>query len=82
MSTLCMCMLYLYVARQLVELLILHGADMNLHGGADGWTPLFYAAMSGHSSLVEFLLSVGASTEVQYTLPIHSLQLLVFGLPS
>ena len=37
---------------------------MNIRGGTDGWTPLFYAAIAGHSSLVEFLLSVGANTEV------------------
>ena len=47
-----------------MQLLISHGADVNLRGGCDGWTPIFYAAMAGHSVLVEFLLEVGASTEV------------------
>ena len=47
-----------------MQLLISHGADVNLRGGCDGWTPIFYAAMAGHSILVEFLLEVGASTEV------------------
>ena len=31
----------------MVVLLVSHGADVNLHGGSDGWTPLLYSAMAG-----------------------------------
>ena len=33
--------------REMVKLLVTHGANINLHGGSDWWTPLFYAAMAG-----------------------------------
>ena len=52
--------------REMVQLLISYGANVNLRGGCDGWTPVFYAAMAGHSALVEFLLSVGASVEASH----------------
>lgn len=39
------CILNTYSA--IVRVLVSHGADLNLHGGSDGWTPLFYAAMAG-----------------------------------
>ena len=32
---------------EMVVLLVSHGADVNLHGGSDGWTPLLYSAMAG-----------------------------------
>lgn len=34
-----------------MRVLVSHGADLNVHGGSDGWTPLFYAAMAGNSPL-------------------------------
>ena len=33
--------------REMVKLLVTHGANINLHGGSDWWTPLFYASMAG-----------------------------------
>jgi len=41
-----------------------HGADVNLIGGSNQWSPLFYAAVSGHQSLVELLLKIGADPQV------------------
>ena len=35
------------ICSAIVRALASHGADLNLHGGSDGWTPLFYAAMAG-----------------------------------
>ncbi len=34
----------------MARLLVSHGADVNLHGGSDSWTPLFYAAMAGEGN--------------------------------
>lgn len=39
------------VCSGIVRVLVSHGADLNVHGGSDGWTPLFYAAMAGNSPL-------------------------------
>ena len=30
-----------------MKLLVSHGADANIHGGSDSWSPLFYASMAG-----------------------------------
>ena len=48
----------------LVKLLIEHGADVNIIGGNNQWTPLFYAAQSGHVTAVELLLDTGADALV------------------
>ena len=37
---------------------------MNIRGGSNQWTPLFYAAQSGHDSVVELLLDIGADPQV------------------
>jgi ankyrin repeat protein len=49
---------------QLVRLLVSHGATINLPGGVDDWTPLFFSALAGHVGISEFLLSVGANAEI------------------
>ena len=33
--------------REMVKILVTHGANINLHGGSDWCTPLFYAVMAG-----------------------------------
>ncbi|XP_065919951.1 ankyrin-3-like isoform X2 [Dysidea avara] len=48
-----------------VKLLVEHGADVNLIGGSNQWTPLFYAAVSGHQPLVELLLEIGADPQMK-----------------
>ena len=35
----------------MAHVLVAHGADINLHGGSDSWTPLFYAAMAGEKCI-------------------------------
>jgi len=47
-----------------VKLLVEHGADVNFRGGTNQWTPLFYAAQSGHSTVVKLLLDIGADVQV------------------
>ena len=47
-----------------VKLLVEHGADVNIKGGTNQWTPLFYAAQSGHEAVVELLLDIGADPQV------------------
>jgi len=50
--------------RDHVKLLVEHGANVNLIGGSNQWSPLFYAAVSGHQLLVELLLEIGADPQV------------------
>eukprot|EP00794_Sanderia_malayensis_P003533 gene3533-4034_t len=45
---------------ELVQLLVAYGACVDLPGGLDKWTALFYAALAGHSEVVGFLLAIGA----------------------
>ena len=47
-----------------VKLLVEHGANVNLIGGSNQWSPLFYAAVSGHQLLVKLLLEIGADPQV------------------
>ena len=47
-----------------VKLLVENGANVNLIGGSNQWSPLFYAAVSGHQLLVKLLLEIGADPQV------------------
>ena len=42
-----------------MQLLVSHGATVDLTGGLDKWTALFYAALAGHAEVVGFLLAIG-----------------------
>lgn len=42
--------------RELVQLLVSHGSHVDIHGGSDAWTPLFYAAIAGIWKLMYVLL--------------------------
>ncbi len=43
---------------EMARLLVSHGADVNLHGGSDSWTPLFYAAMAGEGNSIAVCTSL------------------------
>jgi|WetSurMetagenome_2_1015567.scaffolds.fasta_scaffold32982_3 ankyrin repeat protein len=43
--------------KDIVELLLAHGADVNAIDGDDGWTPLHWAANGGHKDAAELLLA-------------------------
>ncbi|XP_065838823.1 serine/threonine-protein phosphatase 6 regulatory ankyrin repeat subunit B-like isoform X2 [Oscarella lobularis] len=50
--------------KEFVKLLLSHGANVNLPGGVDNWTPLFFAALAGHVDVVEVLIDFGADAEI------------------
>ena len=37
------------LSSDMVQLLVSYGATVDIRGGSDSWTPLFYAAMAGTS---------------------------------
>lgn len=43
-----------------VEILLAHGAQVNLTDGEEGWTALMFAAAEGHADIVTLLLRNGA----------------------
>ena len=54
--------------REIVDLLIAKGADINATAGAGdgvGWTPLHEAAEGGHKKVVELLIQKGANINVK-----------------
>ena len=53
---------FVYVYRELVQVLVSYGATVDMTGGLDKWTALFYAALAGHVEVVGFLLAIGADT--------------------
>ena len=46
-----------------MRLLVSYGATIDLPGGLDKWTPLFYASLAGHAEVVGFLLAIGADPD-------------------
>jgi len=59
----------------IVELLLLHGANVNVKDPSSGWTILHFAVISNSSAVVSFLLDYGANVnggtkEESYT-PLH-----------
>ncbi len=61
--------------RDMVQLLLAHGADVNAHNGAGlgswyyegGYTPLMMAVLSDNTEMVRLLLARGASPRVKWT---------------
>jgi len=48
-----------------VQVLIAAGADVNVSGGREGWTPLMYAVVNRHVATVRELIAVGADVNAQ-----------------
>jgi ankyrin repeat protein len=51
--------------KEIAELLISSGADMNAKDNNDGWIPLHYAAQKGHKEIAELLISKGADVNAK-----------------
>jgi len=52
--------LHFATTKEIAELLIDNGADVNVKHGLSGETPLHYAAYKGHKEIVELLIAKGA----------------------
>ena len=51
--------------KEIAELLIVEGADVNAAAIFDRYTPLHYAASSGHTEIAELLIDAGADLEAK-----------------
>ena len=51
--------------KEIVELLIANGADVNAKTGNAGWTPLHWAAYEGYKEIVELLIASGADVNAK-----------------
>ena len=51
--------------KEIAELLIANGADVNAKDSNEAWTPLHYAALNGNKELVELLIAKGADMNVK-----------------
>ena len=59
--------------KEIAELLIDKGADVNAVGGLLGWTPLHSAANGGHKEVAELLITKGAdvNANIRGWTPLH-----------
>jgi hypothetical protein len=48
-----------------VQTLLRHGADPNLPGGVNGWTPLMHAIHKNHPGTIQALLAAGADVNAR-----------------
>lgn len=46
--------------KELVHLLLSYGAKLDMQGGLEKWTALFFSALAGHANCTQFLLMVGS----------------------
>jgi ankyrin repeat protein len=51
--------------KEIAELLIANGADVNAKTVGNGWTPLHYAADEGHKEIIELLIDNGADVNAK-----------------